>query len=123
MKYPLKEDSHHMNGQPAKLLRALCQRTHQYGGKPLYEAIVDRCRELNVAGVTVFRALEGFGETAELHHQHLFHSDQPIVITIVERPEKAQQILPELEAMMNSGMIAVTDVEVTLVSNGERTPL
>jgi uncharacterized protein len=112
-----------MNGQPAKLLRLYVTEHDQYGGKPLYEAIVHRCRELNVAGVTVFRALEGFGETAELHHKHLFQSDQPIVITIVENSEKAHQILPELEAMMNSGMIAVTDVEVTLVSNGARTSL
>ena len=112
-----------MNGQPAKLLRLYVTEHDQYGGEPLYEAIVHRCRELNIAGVTVFRALEGFGETAELHHKHLLHSDQPIVITIVESPEKAHQILPELEAMMNSGMIAVTDVEVTVVSNGARTTL
>jgi PII-like signaling protein len=71
----------------------------------------------------VFRALEGFGETAELHRQHLFQSDQPIVITIVERPEKALETLPFLESMMNSGLIAVTDVEVTLVSNGAQMAL
>jgi PII-like signaling protein len=112
-----------MNGQPAKLLRIYVNEHDQYGGKPLYEVIVHRCRELNVAGATVFRALEGFGETAELHHRHFLQSDQPIVITIVESPEKARQIIPHLEAMMNSGMIAVTDVEVTIVSNGARTTL
>ena len=112
-----------MNGQPGKLLRLYVNEHDQYAGKPLYEAIVDRCRERKVAGVTVFRALEGFGASAELHHSHLFRSDQPIVITIVERPEKAQQTLPVLEGMMSSGLIAVTDVEVTLVSNGARTDL
>jgi PII-like signaling protein len=112
-----------MNGEPGKLLRLYVNEHDQYGGKPLHEAIVDRCRELKVAGVTVFRAREGFGETAELHHQHLFRSDQPIVIIIVERPEKAQQTLPVLESMMNSGVIAVTDVEVIPVSNGTRTAL
>ncbi len=112
-----------MNGQPGKLLRLYVNEHDQVGGKPLYEAIVHRCRELKVAGVTVFRALEGFGETAELHHHHLFRSDQPIVITIVETPEKAQQILPILEGMMNSGVIALTDVEVTVVSNGARAAL
>jgi hypothetical protein len=112
-----------MNGQPAKLLRLYVNEHDKYGGKPLYEAIVHRCRELNVAGVTAFRALEGFGETAELHRGHLFQTDQPIVITIVESPEKARQILPVLETMMNSGMIAVTEVEVTVVSNGARATL
>jgi uncharacterized protein len=112
-----------VSGQPGKLLRLYVSEHDQYGGKPLYEAIVNRCRELKVSGVTVFRALEGFGETAELHHHHLLRSDQPIVITIVERPEKAQQILPVLESMMNGGLVAVTDVEVTFVSNGARTGL
>ncbi len=112
-----------MNDQPAKLLRLYVTEHDRYGGKPLYEAIVDRCRELNVAGVTVFRALEGFGETAELHRQRLFQSDQSIVITIVETPGKARRILPEFESMMNSGMIAITDVEVTVISNGARITL
>ena len=111
------------NLQPAKLLRIYVTEHDQFGGKPLYEAIVHRCRELNVAGATVFRALEGFGETAELHQRHFLQSDQPIVITIVESPDKAREIIPQLEAMMSSGMIAVTDVEVTIVSDGKRTTL
>jgi PII-like signaling protein len=112
-----------MSSQPGKLLRIYVNEEDRCGGKRLYEAIVDRCRELNVAGATVFRALEGFGETAELHHPHLFRGDQPIVITIVERPEKVQQILPVFEAMMSGGVIAVTDVEVTVVSRGSRSAL
>ncbi len=112
-----------MNGQPGKLLRVYVNEDDRYDGKPLYEAIVDRCRELKVAGATVFRAFEGFGETAELHHRHLFRNDQPIVITIVERPEKADEILPVIEGMMNGGIVAVTDVEVTVVSKGPRTTL
>lgn len=112
-----------MPGEPAKLLRVYVNEHDQYSGKPLYEAIVDRCRELNVAGVTVFRALEGFGETAELHHPHLFESDLPIVITIVERSDKALEVIPVLESMMSSGVVAVTDVEVTAIVNGSRTAL
>lgn len=112
-----------MNGQPGKLLRVYVNQDDQYDGKPLYEAIVDRCRQLKVAGATAFRAFEGFGETAELHHHRLFRDDQPIVITIVERPDKAEQILPVIEGMMNGGIIAVTDVEVTAVSKGSRTTL
>lgn len=71
---------------------------------------VDRCRELTVAGVTAFRAFEGFGEGAELHHHRLLRDDQSIVITIVEQPDKAEQILPVIKGMMNDGIIAVTSV-------------
>jgi uncharacterized protein len=108
-----------MSLQPGKLLRIYVNEQDQYEGKPLYEAIVQRCRKLDVAGATAFRALEGFGETAEVHRPHMFGSDEPIVITIVERPEKAQQVLPVLQGMMPSGLIAVTDVDVTFVSNGK----
>jgi len=109
-----------MNPQSAKLLSIYMNEQDQYGGKPLYEAIVHRCRELNLAGVTVFRAFEGFGETAELHRKHLFRNDQSIVITIIDRPEKVALAVPEFESMMNGGMIAVADVEVTVVKNGAK---
>jgi uncharacterized protein len=89
----------------------------RFDGKPLYQAVIDRCRELNVAVATAFRALEGFGETAELHRAHLFQGDQPIVITIIETSEKVRELLPVLEGMMKSGVIAVTDVEVIVVGN------
>lgn len=112
-----------MSSQPGKLLRFYVNERDEYLGKPLYQAIVARCQELNLAGVTVFRGLEGFGESSEVHRSHLFGSDQPIVITVVEGPEKARGVLPVLQAMMGSGVIAVTDVEVTVVSNGRAAPL
>ncbi len=112
-----------MNGQPGKLLRIYVNEHDEFQGTPLYEAIVDRCRELRLAGVTVFRALEGFGETATLHKHHLFGNDQSIVITVVERPEKISQALPVFENMMSGGVIAVTDVEMILVSNGVPTAI
>jgi len=109
-------------GQPSKLLRLYVNEQDRYAGKPLYEAIVDRCRELRLSGATVFRALEGFGETAELHHAHVLRSDLPIVITIIERSEKIAAALPLLEEMMHSGLVALTDVEVTYILNGQRIP-
>lgn len=112
-----------MSGQPGKLLRLYVNEGDEYHERPLYQAIAARCQELNLAGVTVFRGLEGFGESSELHRSHLFGSDQPIVITVVETPEKAREALPVLQAMMGSGVIAVTDVEVTMVSNGSTIPL
>ena len=107
-----------MSHQPGKLLRLYVNERDEYRGKPLYQAIVAKCQELNLAGVTVFRGLEGFGQSAEVHRSHFVGGDQPIVITIVESPEKAREALPILQAMMSSGVIAVTDVEVTVVLNG-----
>ena len=97
-----------MQAKPAKLLRLHFGEADRWQGKPLYEAIVDRCRALGIAGATVFRGLEGFGETAELHHRR---HDHPIVVNIVDTPESIARLIPELEAMLDSGVIAVSDVE------------
>lgn len=95
----------------AKLLRLHFCESDQYNGKPLYEAIVNRCKELKISGATVFRGLEGYGETAEIHRHHLIGKDQPVVVTIVDTPENLGRLIPEVEAMMDTGMIATSDVE------------
>jgi uncharacterized protein len=105
-------------GQPAKLLRIHCSERDRYKGKPLYEAIVEKCRQLKIAGATVFRGLEGFGETAEIHRAHLLVHDQPIVITIVDSAENLQRLIPAIEEIMDTGMIAMSDVTVTRIQNG-----
>ena len=99
-----------MPAQPAKLLRVHISESDRQGDKPLYEAIVDRCRELGIAGATVFRGLEGYGETAEIHRAHLLHHDRPIIISIVDSAESIARLVPALEGMMNTGLIAVSDV-------------
>jgi PII-like signaling protein len=95
----------------AKLLRLHFGESDQYKGKPLYEAIVNRCKELKIAGATVFRGIEGYGETAEIHRHHLIGKDQPIVVTIVDTQENLGRLIPELEEMMDTGMIATSDVD------------
>ena len=88
----------------AKLLRLHFSESHQYNDKPLHEAIVNRCKELKIAGATVFRGLEGFGETAELHRHHLIRKDQPIIVTVVDTQENLERLIPEVEKMMDTGM-------------------
>jgi PII-like signaling protein len=105
-------------GQPAKLLRVHCSESDRYNGKPLYEAIVEKCLQLKIAGATVFRGLEGFGEDAEIHRPHLLTHDQPIVITIVDSADSLQGLIPVIEDMLDTGMIAMSDVTVTRIQNG-----
>ena len=97
--------------KPAKLLRLHFGESDRHEGKPLYEAIVNRCKELKIAGATVFRGLEGYGESAEIHRPHMMRKDQPIVVTIVDTPENVERLIPEVERMMDTGIIATSDVE------------
>ena len=99
----------------AKILRLHFNEGSQYDGKPLYEAIVQKCYDMNIAGATVFRGLEGFGESAEIHKHHLIARDQPIVVVIAESPERIGELVPVLEQMMDTGMMALSDVEMIRV--------
>jgi uncharacterized protein len=96
--------------QPAKLLRVHVTESDRHQGKPLHEAIVEKCRALNIAGATVFRGLEGYGEAAEIHRSHLLGHDLPIVVQIVDAPDNIERLLPVIEGMLDKGLIAISDV-------------
>ncbi len=94
-----------------QLLRLHFSETDRHNGRPLYEAVVARAKELGIAGATVFRGIEGYGGTAEIHRPHLMRHDQPIVVTIVDTANNINRLIPEVEAMMDKGLIATSDVE------------
>ena len=98
----------------AKLVRIHFGENDKFHGKPLYEAIVNKCRELEIAGATVYRGIEGYGASTRIHRAHGFgfSSDAPIVVTIVDTEENIRQLLPYLEEMLGEGLLAVSDVEV-----------
>lgn len=100
---------------PARLLRIHISEADRFQGKSLHEAIVTKCRELKIAGATVFRGLEGYGESAEMHRSHLARHDQPIVISIVDSADNLGRLVPVLEEMMDTGLIAVSDVQIIRV--------
>ncbi len=104
--------------QPGKLLRIHVSEHDRFDGKPLYEAIVQKCREMKIAGATVFKGLEGYGRTAEIHRAHLIGHDQPILITIVDSESQVRKLIPILDDMLDTGLMAVSDVEVMRFQRG-----
>jgi PII-like signaling protein len=112
-----------VNGQPGKLVRLHLNEQDRFESSPLYEAIVKKCQDLGVAGVTVLRGIEGYGSSSELHRAHMLGHDQPIIVTIVETAENVLRILPELERMLGTGVIAISDVEVIRIKNGAKSQL
>jgi uncharacterized protein len=95
-----------------KLLRVHLSEHDRYNGKPLYEAIVEKCREMRMAGASVFKGLEGYGETAEIHRSHLITHDQPVLITIADSEENVHKLIPVIDDMLDTGLIAISDVEI-----------
>ena len=83
--------------------------------KPLYHAIIEKCRELDIAGATVFRGIEGYGASTLIHRSHLlsFSSDAPIMVSVIDSEDKVQELIPFLDQMVDEGgLIAMSEVEV-----------
>ena len=93
----------------------------RYHGKPLHEAIIEKCREMKIAGATALRGLEGYGDTAEIHRSHALTHDLPIVVQIVDSEESISRLLPVVEDMMDKGLIAISDVDVMRIQKAGST--
>ncbi len=109
----------------AKMLRIHFGEDDKWNGKPLYQAIVEKCRELDIAGATVYRGLEGYGASTLIHRSHLLKSsDLPIVVSVVDTDENISKLLPALDQMVHDGLIAMSDVEVIkyVHQEGTRSP-
>jgi len=100
--------------QKGTLLRIFIGESDRHGGRPLYEAIVLKARELHLAGATVLRGMMGFGARSRLHTAKVLRlsEDLPIVIEIVDEREKIDALLPHVDAMMGDGMVTLEQVEI-----------
>jgi uncharacterized protein len=97
----------------AKMLRIHFGEDDQWQGKPLYEAIVSKCRELDIAGATVLRGIEGYGSSTLVHKHHFLRSsDRPVMVSVVDTEENIRRLLPALDKIVDEGLIAMSDVEV-----------
>lgn len=111
---------HHAERGPAKLMRVFLGEADESGGKPLYDAIVDRLRSMEIAGATVYRGILGYGAKGHTHRKSFFHlsRDLPIVISVVDSAAKIDTAVVEVEKMLGDGLIVVSDVEMTRVLRG-----
>lgn len=102
--------------EDGKLLRIFVGEDDEHDGEPLYEAIVRLLRREGMAGATVFRGMMGFGKSSTLHHAHVLRlsEDLPILIECVDRAERVEAVLPELDAIIGDGLITVERAEIRL---------
>jgi PII-like signaling protein len=104
--------------QSGKILRIQISESDRWQEKPLFEAIVAKCREMKIAGATVLMGIEGFGSTGELNKAHLRHSNRPVLILIVDTAENIRRVIPVVSEMIDTGVIAASDVETIRVETG-----
>lgn len=82
--------------------------------KPLYHEIVHRAHKAGLTGATVLRGVEGFGAGSLIHTTRILSlaEDLPAVIIIVDSAERVRNFLPQVEELIDEGMIILDEVEV-----------
>ena len=98
----------------AELLRVFIGESDKHHGRPLYEVIVEAARRRGLAGATVLRGTLGFGANSRIHTAKILRlsEDLPMVVEIVDIPERIAEFLPELDAMIGEGLVTLERVRV-----------
>lgn len=98
----------------ADRLRIYIGESDKAGARMLFEVIVEEARRAGLAGATVLRGLSGFGANSRVHTATIlrFSEDLPLVIEIVDRPEKINAFLPQLDALVGEGLVTRDRVDV-----------
>ncbi len=96
------------------LLRIFIGENDKWRGRPLYEAIVLKARELHMAGATVLRGPMGFGAHSRLHTAKIMRlsEDLPMVIEIVDGKDKIDELMPHIDQMVQEGLVTLERVQV-----------
>ena len=98
----------------AMLLRIFLGENDHWQGRPLYEALVLKAREMHLGGATVLRGPMGFGHSSRLHTAKILRlsEDLPFVVEIVDTEEKINEFVEAIDSMMGSGLITLEKVQV-----------
>jgi PII-like signaling protein len=102
-----------LNG-PALRATVFIGEDDRYHHRPLYTEIVHRAHAAGLAGASVVRGCEGFGASSRIHTSRLvsLSEDLPVIVIIVDEPAKVRAFLPQLEELVQEGLVVVDEVEV-----------
>ncbi len=108
----------------AKIMRILIGENDKWNDKPLHTALVQALRANDIAGVTVYRGILGYGANRRIHKDstlNLSH-DAPILLTVVDSEDKLRAFLPILDQMVKQGLVVLSDVDVIKYSHAQPLP-
>lgn len=105
----------------AKMMRIMIGEQDTWNDKPLYRALVQALRANDIAGVTVYRGILGYGANRRIHKDStlsLSH-DAPILLTVVDTEEKLRAFFPVLDQMVKQGLVVLSDADVIKYSHAQ----
>jgi uncharacterized protein len=99
---------------PARRVTIFVGESDRHQHRPVYAEIIHRAHEAGLAGASVFRGMEGFGSTAQVHTSRLLSlsQDLPMAIIIVDTAEAVGRFLPQIDDLVADGLVLVDDVQV-----------
>jgi|SRR5262245_25270688 uncharacterized protein len=105
-----------------QLVRIFIGESDRWRGRPLAEALLERLRASGFAGATVLRGISGFGAKSVLHTSHLLElsTDLPIVVEVVDSPDRIESLVPILDEMVSEGLVTLEKVRVLKYAAGPR---
>jgi PII-like signaling protein len=98
----------------AQLMRIFIGESDQWQDKPLHEALVRALRANDLAGVTVYRGILGYGAHRRIHKEKPLHlsRDCSIMLSIIDTEEKLRAFLPIVDKMVLEGLVVLSDVDI-----------
>jgi uncharacterized protein len=102
--------------EEGQLLRVFVGESDKWEGKPLYEALVLKAREMGLAGATMLRGLMGYGAASRVHTAKILRlsEDLPVIVEIVDGQEKIASFLPVIDEMIQEGLVTLERVQIIL---------
>lgn len=103
----------------AKLMRIFVGENDKWRDKPLHKALIESMRANDIAGVTVYQGILGYGANRRVHKEttlNLSH-DRPMMLSVVDTEEKLKVYFPILDSMVQQGLVVLSDVDIVKYSH------
>ena len=98
----------------AQMMRIYLSEEDQWNDKPLYKALVEAMRANDIAGVTVYRGILGYGAHRRIHKDkpllHPHHGS--VMLSAIDTAEKLHDFLPLVDQMVPEGLVVFSDVDI-----------
>ena len=98
----------------AQMMRIFLSEEDRWKDKPLHEALVAALRANDIAGVTVYRGILGYGAHRRVHKDKPLLSTHhgSIMLSAIDTAEKLRAFLPLVEQMLEEGLVVFSDVDI-----------
>ena len=113
----------------AQMMRIYVSEEDRWKDKPLYKALVEAMRANDIAGVTVYRGILGYGAHGRMHKEKALLSTHhcSVMLSAVDTADKLRAFLPVVDQMVEEGLVVFSDVDIIkyayrAVDEGQESP-